>query len=340
MNPEKQKCYLAYFNGQRGAERNPANYQRRDDGSHIYNNTEDYYEWWYFDASFDNGYHMVTTLHYRNLFLKPMVPSVQMFIYCPDGTRIDRYDLMKPEEVSADPDCCHVVMGDNRARDRGDRYELELRIKDAGARLTFRNAVPPWKPGQGFNYRDEENQMTAGWVVPVPHAHVEGNLFVGDQTIPVKGAGYHDHNWGNYPCCQTFRGWYWGRIHSSQYTVDYGWVLPRDEAAPVVSPLLIARKGEILLSTDMMSAKLIDVEKDLEFGQDIAGQLAFQTDVLGVSLDLDIRTCRIIESTRLPRVADWDQYYYRFLADYDMTVTVDGRKETVAGDMLHEYISL
>ena len=40
------------------------------------------------------------------------------------------------------------------------------------------------------------------------------------------------------------------------------------------------------------------------------------------------------------RVADWDQYYYRFLADYDMTVTVDGRKETVAGDMLHEYISL
>jgi hypothetical protein len=340
MNPEKQKCYLAYFNGQRGAERNPANYQRRDDGSHIYHNTETYYEWWYFDASFDNGYHMVTTFHYRNLFLKPMVPSVQMFIYCPDGTRIDRYDLFKPEEVSADPDCCHVVMGQNRARDMGDHYELDLRIKDAGARLTFRNAVPPWKPGQGFNYRDEEDNMTAGWVVPVPHAHVEGALFLKDQTIPVKGSGYHDHNWGNYPCYQTFRGWYWGRIHHEKYTVDYGWVLPRDEEAPVVSPLLIAREGEIILSTDMMAAELNDVEKDAQFDQDIAGRIILRSDALGVGLHLDIRTRRTIESTRLPRVADWDQYYYRFLADYDMTVEVDGQSDAFSGEMLHEYIRL
>ena len=83
-----------------------------------------------------------------------------------------------------------------------------------------------------------------------------------------------------------------------------------------------------------MSLVLSDVTKTYEMNSH--GVKALR----GVSFDLDIRTCRIIESTRLPRVADWDQYYYRFLADYDMTVTVDGRKETVAGDMLHEYISL
>lgn len=340
MNPDKRRCYLAYFNGRRGAERDPANYQPRDDGSHIYHNRENYYEWWYFDASFESGYHMVSTLHYRNLFLRPMVPSVQMFIYRPDGTRIDRYDLMKPEEVWADPDGCHVVMGENRARDMGDHYELKLRIKDAGARLTFRNAVPPWKPGRGFNYRDEEKNMTAGWIVPMPHAHVEGDLFVGDRTIPVKGSGYHDHNWGNYPCHETFRGWYWGRVHHEKYTIDYGWVLPRDETGPVVSPLLIARKGEILLSTDMLDAELLNVEKDARFGQDVAGRISLHADALGVKFDLNIETGRIIEATRLPRVTDWDQYYYRFLADYSMTVSADGTEETVFGEMLHEYIRL
>jgi hypothetical protein len=36
-----------------------------DDILHPYENPE-YYEWWYFDARFDNGYSCVATLHRRN----------------------------------------------------------------------------------------------------------------------------------------------------------------------------------------------------------------------------------------------------------------------------------
>ena len=76
MQQRAKKSYLAYFNGQRGAERSPSGYQKRDDGSHIYHNEENYYEWWYFDASFDNGYHLVATFHYRNMFLRPSTRRV------------------------------------------------------------------------------------------------------------------------------------------------------------------------------------------------------------------------------------------------------------------------
>ena len=111
MDDKEKRCYLASFDGKRSAERNPVNYQRRDDAGHIY--TEgDYYEWWYVDCSFDNGYHLVLTYHYRNHFLNPIIPTTQLMIYRPDGKQTARFAMWKPEEAYAGPDWCDVSMGD------------------------------------------------------------------------------------------------------------------------------------------------------------------------------------------------------------------------------------
>jgi predicted secreted hydrolase len=338
---EKEKqSYLAYFNGKRGAEQNPTNYQRRDDGSHIFHNEEEYYEWWYFDASFSNGYHMVITFHYRNLFLKPMVPSLQFFIYRPDGTRVDRYAICDSEKISAHPDYCDVRMAESWVRDRGDHYELYINIKGDGARLNLKNTVPSWKLGSGFNYKNEETGLVAGWVVPMPHAHVEGELFIKDEIIAVEGSAYHDHNWGNFHCYKTFRRWYWGRIHSERYTVDYAKVIPRDEEAPLVTPLLLARGNDIILSTDMLDVELDNVERDEQTGQDYAQRLVLTADALGVKISVEINSHRVIEFMKLPRVTDWDHYYFRFLADYRMSLEIDGIKESAGGEHLFELMML
>ena len=340
MRELEKSAYLAMWNGEYGADRNPRGYQRRDDGSHIFHNADEYYEWWYFDASFTNGYHLVVTFHYRNIFLKPMVPSIQIFIYGPDGVKTERYDVIAPEKASADPDYCHVVMGDNRVKDCGGHYELFMKIKGVGARLVFQNSVPPWKPGTGFNFKDETTGLTAGWVVPQPKARVEGELFVGDKTLQVTGDGYHDHNWGNYHCHKTFSGWYWGRTHSEEFTIDYGWVLPRVKGSPVVAPLLIARRNEIVLSTNMLTLELDDWRRDAAGGQTYARRLALRASALGVSFSMTIRTHRVVESMQLPQVVDWHQYYYRFFGDYAMEVDVDGAHHAAEGEMLHELMLL
>lgn len=340
MDDREKACYLAMWNGGPGAERNPLNYQRRDDGSHIFHNADDYYEWWYFDAAFSSGHHIVLTFHYRNIFLSPMHPSVQLFIYGPDGEKTGRYQLVSPENAAANPDYCDVRMGDSWVKDHGDRYELFMKIKGVGAHLTFRNRVPSWKPGTGFNYRDEKAGMTAGWVVPVPFGRVEGRLFLKDGALEVEGSGYHDHNWGNYRFHHTFSGWYWGRIHNEQFAVDYAWVLPRPEEAPILAPLLIAREGEIVLSTNGLAVDLQDMRQDENTGQNYAGKLVLAAEALGVRLDMTIRTRRGIEAMQLPRTADWNQYYYRFLAHYDMGLGIDGRQFRMDGEMLHELMLL
>jgi predicted secreted hydrolase len=340
MDDREKQCYLASFNGQPGAERNPTNYQRRDDGNHLYKSDE-YYEWWYLDASFDNGYHIVLTFHYMNGFLKPMAPSIQLMIYKPDGTQTAGYAISKLDEIYAGADYCDVRMGNNWLKDMGDgRYELFMVINGVGARLTLKNIVPGWKLGTGFNYKNEETGRVAGWTVPVPYAKVTGELYLKNETLPVKGVGYHDHNWGNYRCHQTFSGWYWGRIHKDEYALDYGWVLPRDPEAPVFSPLLIARGSEIVLSSTIMETKLEDIQKAEKTGRNYANRLIVTTDVLGVTMKLTIQTTRLIETMQLPKAADWDQFYFRFLADYTLDLEIDGLKDHLSGEMLHEYMVL
>jgi len=331
--------YLAIWNGRWGAERNPKNYRRDDDGAHP-DNGEDAYEWWYYDASFDNGYHAVVTFHYRNTFLRPMIPTVQFMIYRPDGTQVARYEACGNDEISAGREFCDVRMGRNWVRDCGDGYELFMAIKDASVSLRFTNRVPGWKAATGYLYRDEASGRISGWVVPVPHGEVEGELRIGDETIPVKGTGYHDHNWGNYRFHETFHSWYWGRIHNESWTLVYGWVIPQDPTAPVVSPLLIARKGEIVLSTNMLRAELADPETDTRTGKQYMKSLRLDCDAKGVVLSLDVRTTRTIEFMRMPKAHPWDQYYYRFLADYNLNLEVDGVPSSASGEFLHELMIL
>jgi predicted secreted hydrolase len=340
MASNTEKAHLAMYNGRLDAERTPRNYQRRDDGSHIFHNEEEYYEWWYFDAAFSSGYHAVIVFHYRNLFLQPMQPSIQLFIYLPDGSRKERYALISPEAASANPDYCDVRMGDAWVKETGGRYELYMKIKGIGARLSFTSRTPPWKPGTGFNYKDEAEGLTAGWVVPVPEGHAAGELYLKEETVPVAGTGYHDHNWGNYHCWKTFQFWYWGRIHHARYAIDYAWVAPRREGAPVHAPLMIARDGEIVLSTNKLNMEFADEQKDAATGQAYARRLFLNASAAGVELDMRIVTRRVIESAQLPQVTEWPHYYLRFLADYEMRVSVDGEAETVQGQLLHELMLL
>jgi len=340
VDQDREECYLASFEGARGAERNPTNYQRRDDGSHMVTSPE-YYEWWYVDCSFDNGYHIVLTYHYRNEFLDPMLPTTQLMIYAPDGKQTARYAVWKPEETYAGADWCDVRMGDSWMKDMGNgNYELSMIINGVGARLNLKNIVPGWKLGTGFNYKNEENGLVAGWVVPIPYAHVEGELLLKGETIPVKGSAYHDHNWGNYRFHKTFSAWYWGRVHNGPYSIDYAWVFPRDPAMPVFSPLLIARGNEIVLSTTLMQTELLDIAKDEKLGIDYARKLIIGSDVSGVKMRLEIDTTRVVESMKLPGAATWNQYYLRFLADYRLDLVIDGAADSVSGEMLHEYMVL
>jgi predicted secreted hydrolase len=95
-------------------------------------------------------------------------------------------------------------------------YRISVQIDHIKVNLTFLQKT------QGFKYITEYE----GWTVAQPKAVVRGTLTIDDNIIPVQGRGYHDHNW-NFSISTGLRsrGWYWGKVTSTNYTVTWANIL-------------------------------------------------------------------------------------------------------------------
>jgi hypothetical protein len=329
--------YLSLYAGKRGWVRSPKDYLPKDDGVHI-EDTNDQWEWWYFDFSFNNGYKAVVTFHYHNMFLPQHFPTMQLFVYPPnEAPKVKMWALKPGQENSAAGDHCRVKMGDLLAEDTGDGYRLAMDMGKMGLNVTIKNDVPGWKAGSGVLWTDGKNET--GWVVPIPRGQVTGNLTVDGVTQQVQGMAYHDHNWGDFELEEHFWGWYWGRIFDPKYTLIYSWVIPKEKAAPIVSPFLLGRDGEIVLGTDQIEVTIEESKKDEQFGMEIPQRVRLTCHGEGIHVDGVLTTERVVETLCLPR-GENSYHYYRFLATYQASIEIDGQKDEVAGETLHEYMLL
>jgi hypothetical protein len=335
----RSQQYLTLFQGKRGWDREARTYEPKDDGVHIEDST-DQWEWWYFDFSFDNGYKAVATLHYRNMMMLPHIPTMELFVYPPDGPPKAKLWALRPgQEKFADKDRCLVRMANLSIEDTGEAYHLKMDMKDMGIDLTLKNVIRPWKPGTGILWSDSEKGLETGWVVAVPRGWAEGTLKVDGQVMKVQGLGYHDHNWGNAPMEKPFRGWYWGHLFDPTYTLIYGWIIPREGRMPVVSPFMLAKGLEIVVSTDRLSITVEEEKREKRYGFGIPIRLRIRCVGQGVDLDSLLTTERLVEALELPRGGS-AFHYYRFLASYKAAIEVDGVKEEVLGETFHEMMVL
>jgi len=337
--PDQDRNFLALFEGQRGWDRKAQTYKPSDDGVHIEDSNEQW-EWWYFDFSFENGYKAVATLHYHNMMIVPHFPTMQLFVYPPDTPPKVRLWGLKPGEINlAAKDRCCVKMGQLSAEDTGNGYHLFMDMKDLGIDVIIRNVVPPWKAGTGVLWSDPQTGEETGWIVSVPRGSAQGTLTFDGKTTEVEGSAYHDHNYGNCPMEAIFSGWCWGRLFDPAYTLIYGWVMPREDGRPVVSPLMLAKGPDIVLSTDMMILTVEEFRVDEKYGFDLPMRLKLECNGPGVKVDCQLFTETVVESLELPRGKSF-YHYYRFLAKYEGRFNVDGKEEIVSGETLHETMFL
>lgn len=337
--PDENCNFLALFDGKRGWDPEARTYRPSDDGVHI-EDANDQWEWWYFDFSFDNRYKAVATLHYHNMMLLPHVSTMQLFVYPPDGPPKAKLWAIKPGETKfAAKNRCQVHMGCLWAEDTGDGYRLQMDMKDTGIDVTIRNLVPPWKAGTGILWHDPLKGKETGWIVAVPRGSASGVLTVEGKSMEVTGLAYHDHNYGNFPMESIFRGWFWGRLFDPTYTLIYAWVIPREEGRPVVSPFMLAKGPEIAASTDQMVLTIEESRVDEKYGFEIPIGLRIRCSGPGVDVDCGLATERVIETLKLPR-GNRFYHYYRFLAQYQGRITVDGKQEEVSGGTIHEAMYL
>jgi hypothetical protein len=303
-------------------------------------------EFWYFDTLMDDG----STAGF-NFFTRPptelagpLKPRVSINIDRPGQPRTREVIDYRSDEFSASRDHCDVRIGPNHAFGTliggFGHYEISLTGKETAANLVFRGEVPAWRPGP----RDGELKpgIIFAWLPFIPYGSVEGTLTYDGKVHHVRGTGYHDHNWMNVDMTKIVDHWYWGRAYTKNYRLVFVQVFGRPKvlgSAPI-SALLVARDSSIMIGDFGQGIPLTLQEADFATGP---GGRSYPR-----ALDFNWAGSqgRVRLALRNPEFIEWfpvgpgNAWYYRWKADLELTLDLNGSHVVEHGSAIYERLLL
>jgi len=323
-----------------------------EDGLHIDPSKKGAYEWWYFDAHLETGHTVVVFFYAANP--NPGTggrTGVEIVLLRPDGTKTQRFVPYDRSALNASRAQADVRIGDNylkAARSPGGLpvYEVQVKEGDLACHLTFRAEVDGWKPGSGISRFGDLGYFA--WVVPFARASVEGTITDGDRVLQVKGVGYHDHNWLDFPFQSIIDYWMWGRIYSQHFTVSYALIQCNARMGHhTVKVLMMAEGREVVLSTGQFEFGKDEFEYSQKARHSYPRRIAI---TVPGELELNLRVRDVLESQDMldnfsPPIRFIARYmlrlrpgYFRLSSDFEMSVTRRGTVIKEAGTALHEIV--
>jgi hypothetical protein len=323
-----------------------------DDGLHMDMSKRGMYEWWYFDAHLDSGHTLVVFFHASNP--NPGLEGktgMEIVLLRPDGKRVQKFFPYAKSEFSAAREKPEVTIGGNTLRveqREGELpvYEIDVKENNLGCHLKYGAEVDGWKPGTGLSNFGELGFF--GWVIPFARASVEGTITDGDKTIQVKGIGYHDHNWLNFPFQSIIRYWMWGRIYSESFTAVYAYIQCNKKVDNhTIKVLMLAEGKDVILSTGEFDF----LKDDFEYSPIAKYQFPKQITINAPGgLNATLKMKRILEAQDMlmnfnpvlrflaKNILRIKPGYFRLLSNFEMEVRRDGKPVKETGTTLHEIV--
>jgi hypothetical protein len=323
-----------------------------DDGLHMEMGQRGLYEWWYFDAHFDNGYTLVVFFHASNP--NPGLEGksgVEIVLLRPDGVRVQKFIPYQKTDFYAAGDRPEVRIGQNTLQVRQQDgelpiYEIDVKEQGLGCHLTYQAEVKGWKPGTGLSHFGDLGFF--GWVIPFARASVSGMISDGEKTFSVQGIGYHDHNWLNFRFATIIEYWMWGRIYSENFTVSYACIQCNQKVnRHLVKVLMLAKGKEVILSTGEFDFLQDDPEYNPQAKYEFPKQV---TILVPDKLNIKLSMRRILEAQDMlenyspvlrllaKHILRIQPGYFRLLSGFDMEVVRQGRSMNETGETLHEIV--
>jgi len=312
------------------------------------------FEWWYFDAHFDDGSTLVVVYFTKPILNRnaPLMPGITLTITRPDGEKLSQFLTFPPEDFFSSREQCEVRIGNNRVQGNLTNYHLYAAGEALAADLDMQGIVPAWRPGTGKNYYDDHFNRYFAWFVAIPHGQASGTLTYDGKQHAVQGVCYHDHNWGNVGLETVLSHWYWGRAHVEDYTLIFVEMTANRKYSRQKIPVFMLAKGNNILIGDGRPLQM----KASEFKQHPGGRLYPQQvkfdwqDISGRVL-IDLGDMQVIEATTLlgtlspwkrwiARLLGMNPYYFRFNAGMHLSVDLPGVKTQLDGNALYEIMLL
>jgi len=216
-----------------------------EDGAHSLPGKK-FFEWWYFEAHFDNGYYLVMAFHSRlfNVISRPAV--VTAHLYGPGGQKTIEVAAFGPHATVINVGKCAVQLGASRVWDAGEYYGVHIEQGAVHAELEYRSEIAGVQVGTGALFVNPVNGQSFHWIIPLPRARVSGYLWIDGQRIAVNGVGYHDHNWGNLDLYRVIRRWTWGHVIADNHTLIFWDIVGRGATDSRVTGAILWQGAAVL----------------------------------------------------------------------------------------------
>ena len=323
--------------------------QPKDDALHIDMKTKGTREWWYFDARLENGYTVVG--FFRAKHERTGKTGVEITIYKPNGEKIQKVIDYLRSDFKASQGLPEVHIGNNYIKvDYSNKelpnYEIFLDEGEYGLHLKYTALVHGWKPGNGYIEFGKSNYF--GWVIALPRADVEGTIKVDNETIQVRGIGYHDHNWLNFNFAMIIDYWYWGRIYSDNFTVIFAFIKcnKRMDNYPI-QVLMLAKNENVILSTGEYELTQENFEFNNKAGNKYPKVLKFK---VGDHHEITLNVQKIIDADNLlselgpitrffaKNLLKLRPGYFRLHSNFTLNIKDNGKSYLEKGSTLHEMV--
>ena len=315
-----------------------------------------HFEWWYFDAHFSDGSTAVIVFATKPIVNSGarLTPNLSLTITRPDGTKTAQFALPPAGEFSASREMCDVRIGTSwvKQSERGGRwtYHLYAETTDLSADLIFTGAVPPWRPGAGKGYYGDLEHYFA-WLPSIPYGVVEGTLTYDGQVHSVRGTGYHDHNWGNVALPAIMDHWYWGRAHLGDYSLIFVEQIALKKYGSRRLPVFLLAKDDRILADD---ARFLTMQARNfvrhEGGREYPREVDFVWEKGEERIHLALREPKLIEAVSLLLILPpakrvlarlfANPYYFRFNAELELSIHLEGLQAVERGPALYEIMML
>lgn len=163
----------------------------------VFNPAEDF-EYWNFNIKTENGEFIKIKFSINETFTVPVKSGVEFKYIKKDSSEISKSLLASSENVSFDTEKCNIEIDGNWCKNRGDYYELFVKINDDGVHLKLFPLFPDWSNREnGIVNKNIIGTRFIAWSFPISHARVEGVICKNGIEEDIKGVGSLDHSWGN-----------------------------------------------------------------------------------------------------------------------------------------------
>ena len=285
-------------------------------------------EWWYFDATLENGYSVQLSVRVLSA-LKQGLVFLRVDIY-KDGHVVSherKTYLMSNVNFSCEAPLIEIagkqVMRGYIDKNTGNWiYDLSFVIKNTSAELQFIGCTKGWK-----------GKLRGGdwWGVILPRAEVKGRITVNSKILEIAGIGYHDHNWEVKVFAVMNVGWFWGKVNSESYTMTWATIL---QTRLLSNPLIIVNtKNQGYLNVDPKRIRFTAEDFRKDRGKLVPHLFTLDAHNEMISFHVTMEVLKI-HHVRIMLIMNYWRYHVKCIG----SITVDSKEETIDETHIAEFV--